>query len=159
MYTSALRVSVYIHHYSPPLWGIVVYYPCFDTCNNLRTTHTIIFHAFSCATIQFYDFSGFPWPIWTTYNNGNQHLLTVLSSQVWPLQGDCGHTWEKGKHTSVTMTLNVWIRGHWCTIIIISVQRLSNRRGWMGRGSEISHLYTSLYIYFFFSTTGNSWNR
>ena len=24
--TSTLRVSVYIHHYSPPLWGIVIYY-------------------------------------------------------------------------------------------------------------------------------------
>ena len=27
MYTSTLRVSVYIHHYSPPLRGMVVYYP------------------------------------------------------------------------------------------------------------------------------------
>ena len=26
MYSSTLRVSVYIHHYSPPLRGIVVYY-------------------------------------------------------------------------------------------------------------------------------------
>ena len=26
IYTSTLRVSVYIHHYSPPLPGIVVYY-------------------------------------------------------------------------------------------------------------------------------------
>ena len=26
MYTSTLHASVYIHHYSPPLWGIVVYY-------------------------------------------------------------------------------------------------------------------------------------
>ena len=26
MYTSMLRVSVYIHHYSPPLRGIVLYY-------------------------------------------------------------------------------------------------------------------------------------
>ena len=26
MYTSTLRVSVYIHHYSPPIRGIVVYY-------------------------------------------------------------------------------------------------------------------------------------
>ena len=26
IYTSKLRVSVYIHHYSPPLGGIVVYY-------------------------------------------------------------------------------------------------------------------------------------
>ena len=25
-HTSMLRVSVCIHHYSPPLWGIVVYY-------------------------------------------------------------------------------------------------------------------------------------
>jgi len=25
IYTSTLRISVYIHHYSPPLWGIVVY--------------------------------------------------------------------------------------------------------------------------------------
>ena len=29
IYTSTLRVSVYIHHYSPPLRGIVVYYPRF----------------------------------------------------------------------------------------------------------------------------------
>ena len=28
MYTSTLRVSVYIHHCSPPLRGIVVYYLC-----------------------------------------------------------------------------------------------------------------------------------
>ena len=27
IYTPTLRVSVYIHHYSPPLRGIVVYYP------------------------------------------------------------------------------------------------------------------------------------
>ena len=26
IYTSMLRVSVHIHHYSPPLWGIVLYY-------------------------------------------------------------------------------------------------------------------------------------
>ena len=26
IHTSTLRVSVYIHHYSPPLQGIVVYY-------------------------------------------------------------------------------------------------------------------------------------
>ena len=26
VYTSTLRVAVYIHHYSPPLRGIVVYY-------------------------------------------------------------------------------------------------------------------------------------
>ena len=26
IYTSMLRVSVYIHHYSTPLWGILVYY-------------------------------------------------------------------------------------------------------------------------------------
>ena len=26
IYTSMLRVSVYVHHYSPPLRGIVVYY-------------------------------------------------------------------------------------------------------------------------------------
>ena len=29
IYTLTLRVSVYIHHYSPPLWGIVVYYTYF----------------------------------------------------------------------------------------------------------------------------------
>ena len=32
IYTSTLRVSVYIHHYSPPLRGIVVYY----SLGNLR---------------------------------------------------------------------------------------------------------------------------
>ena len=26
IYTSMLRISVYIRHYSPPLWGIVVYH-------------------------------------------------------------------------------------------------------------------------------------
>jgi len=30
IYTSTLRVSVYIHHYSPPLQGIVVYYSTFE---------------------------------------------------------------------------------------------------------------------------------
>ena len=30
MYTSTLRVSVYIHPYSPPLWGIVVYYQIYN---------------------------------------------------------------------------------------------------------------------------------
>ena len=29
IYTSTLRVSVYIHHHSPPLRGIVVYYSLF----------------------------------------------------------------------------------------------------------------------------------
>ena len=29
IYTSTLRVSVHIHHYSPPLRGIVVYYSLF----------------------------------------------------------------------------------------------------------------------------------
>ena len=29
IYTSTLHVSVYIHHYSPPLRGIVVYYYCY----------------------------------------------------------------------------------------------------------------------------------
>ena len=29
IYTSTLRFSVYIHHYSPPLRGIVLYYPIF----------------------------------------------------------------------------------------------------------------------------------
>ena len=29
IYTSTLRVSVYIHHYSPPFRGIVVYHLCF----------------------------------------------------------------------------------------------------------------------------------
>ena len=34
IYTSTLRVSVYIHHYLPPLRGIVVYYHClkFQVC-------------------------------------------------------------------------------------------------------------------------------
>ena len=36
IYTSTLRVSVYIHHYSPPLRGIVVYYYRLSShqCNN-----------------------------------------------------------------------------------------------------------------------------
>ena len=32
IYTSTLRVSVYIHHYSPPLRGIVVYYYYYYYC-------------------------------------------------------------------------------------------------------------------------------
>ena len=32
IYTSTLRVSVYIHHYSPPLRGIVVYYFTYNYC-------------------------------------------------------------------------------------------------------------------------------
>ena len=38
IYTSTLRVSVYIHHYSPPLRGIVVYYIVFQ---RLGTSDTI----------------------------------------------------------------------------------------------------------------------
>ena len=34
IYNSTLRVSVYIHHYSPPLQGIVVY------CKSLSTPNT-----------------------------------------------------------------------------------------------------------------------
>ena len=33
IYTSTLRVSVYIHHYSPPLREIVVYYSFSTTCS------------------------------------------------------------------------------------------------------------------------------
>ena len=36
IYTLTLRVSVYIHHYSPPLWGIVVYYYCYY-CFSIHT--------------------------------------------------------------------------------------------------------------------------
>ena len=36
--TSRLRVSVYIHHYSPPLQGIVVYY-AFDDWSNGDSTN------------------------------------------------------------------------------------------------------------------------
>ena len=32
IYTSTLRVSEYIHHYSPPLGGIVVYYSTLMVC-------------------------------------------------------------------------------------------------------------------------------
>ena len=43
IYTSTLRVSVYIHHYSPPLRGIVVYYvqKCSRKCSlKLKTGST-----------------------------------------------------------------------------------------------------------------------
>ena len=33
IYNSTLRVTVYIHHYSPPLQGIVVYYKSLSTPN------------------------------------------------------------------------------------------------------------------------------
>ena len=41
IYTSTLRVSVYIHHYSPPLRGIVVYYPVPDTSMALSALSTM----------------------------------------------------------------------------------------------------------------------
>ena len=51
IYTSTLRVLVYIHHYSPPLRGIVVYYlfgmkiSCLSTC--LMPTFRVSFrHSF-----------------------------------------------------------------------------------------------------------------
>ena len=37
IYTSTLRVSVYIHHYSPPLRGIVVY--CLSCLRGKRRLH------------------------------------------------------------------------------------------------------------------------
>ena len=36
IYTSTLRVSVYIHHYSPPFRGIVVYYSTHLHYNRVR---------------------------------------------------------------------------------------------------------------------------
>ena len=41
IYTSTLRVSVYIHHYSPPLRGIVVYYYYNYYSDNITATSTI----------------------------------------------------------------------------------------------------------------------
>ena len=35
IYSSTLRVSVYIHHYSPPLPGIVVYYSSFSKMSRM----------------------------------------------------------------------------------------------------------------------------
>ena len=35
IYTSTVRVSVYIHHYSPPFRGIVVYYSASLHCQKL----------------------------------------------------------------------------------------------------------------------------
>ena len=40
IYASTLRVSVYIHHYSPPLRGIVVYYYKAGTYSKTKTKHT-----------------------------------------------------------------------------------------------------------------------
>ena len=37
IYTSTFRVSVYMHHYSPPLRGIVVYYSRVSPCTHLLT--------------------------------------------------------------------------------------------------------------------------
>ena len=47
-----------------------------------------------------------------------------------------------------------WIRGNAVSVDPnlsqqIYIARLSNRRGWVGRGSEISHLYASLCICFY----------
>ena len=50
IYTLTLRVSVYIHHYSPPLRGIVVYYSCFSFCSStMKVTKviTVVFSLFS----------------------------------------------------------------------------------------------------------------
>ena len=43
IYTSTLRVSVYIHHYSPPLRGIVVYYPAGHRFTLVNTVMSIRF--------------------------------------------------------------------------------------------------------------------
>ena len=53
IYTSTLRLSVYIHHYSPPLRGIVVYY--------LSTMDSTI-HPLKTWVLRF---------ILTLYNTGN----------------------------------------------------------------------------------------
>ena len=43
IYTSTLRVSVYIHHYSPPLRGIVVYYFIMqNTSNDTKLRYKLI---------------------------------------------------------------------------------------------------------------------
>ena len=39
IYTSTLRVSVYIHLYSPPLRGIVVYYHDYDYIDDYYKNH------------------------------------------------------------------------------------------------------------------------
>ena len=41
IYTSTLRVSGYIHHYSPPLRGIVVYYTNYRSCRCCIQVHTM----------------------------------------------------------------------------------------------------------------------
>ena len=46
IYTSTLRVSVYIHHYSPPLRGIVVYYFTFE--GNFQLNALSFFFFFFC---------------------------------------------------------------------------------------------------------------
>ena len=52
IYTSTLRVSVYIHHYSPPLRGIVVYYKQFLVTENVKV--------WTCATaLQIDDHSSY----------------------------------------------------------------------------------------------------
>ena len=50
IYTSTLRVSVYIHHYSPPLRGIVVYYYMANPC--------ALIGSFSVRILQY---GPFPW--------------------------------------------------------------------------------------------------
>ena len=76
IYTSTLRVSVYIHHYSPPLRGIVVYYyHCCTVISNeadngvitktirVQSTKQIsnqTVHIASCSIITLPDFLGIP---------------------------------------------------------------------------------------------------
>ena len=48
IYTSTLRVSVYIHHYSPPLRGIVVYYSFLDMYQKKKLQKKMSFYSI-CA--------------------------------------------------------------------------------------------------------------
>ena len=51
IYTSTLRVLVYIHHYSPPLRGIVVYY--LKLIIELNLIINVTFAAKCCQSIDF----------------------------------------------------------------------------------------------------------
>ena len=39
IYTSTLRISIYIHHYSPPLRGIVVYYSNYFDADHMSNSN------------------------------------------------------------------------------------------------------------------------
>ena len=49
IYTSTLRVSVYIHHYSPPLQGIAVYYHTSSLSSGVIAVEVAVVQVVRCS--------------------------------------------------------------------------------------------------------------